>query len=149
MRITRKVEFDMAHRLPDHEGKCRRLHGHRYVVEVAVEGDVLQSGPSNGMVIDFTDVDAMLDAFVKRFDHFTMLYAHDPLFLAMQDAGIDTGAQSEYGVLGMLFVPTAENLAQYFLDTLVRQEFGACEVTVWETPRSSASARVPSAQVVQ
>lgn len=154
MRITRRVEFDMAHRLPDHEGKCFRLHGHRYVVDVSVEGDVRQSGSENGMVIDFAALDLILERFVKRFDHMTMLYSQDPLYLfitngaavqAAKDAdafpdGMTVDADA-FGILGSLFVPTAENLAQYFFNMLTHQDIGVTEVTVYETPKSCATAR--------
>ncbi|HCX34237.1 MAG TPA: 6-carboxytetrahydropterin synthase QueD, partial [Rhodocyclaceae bacterium] len=29
MRITRRLEFDAGHRIPDHLSRCRHLHGHR------------------------------------------------------------------------------------------------------------------------
>ena len=32
---VRKIEFDSAHRLINHEGKCRMFHGHRYVIEAS------------------------------------------------------------------------------------------------------------------
>jgi len=40
--------IDSAHYLPGH-GKCGRVHGHTYKIEVVVEGEVRE----NGMVIDF------------------------------------------------------------------------------------------------
>lgn len=30
MLITRRLEFDAGHRIPDHQSQCRYLHGHRY-----------------------------------------------------------------------------------------------------------------------
>ena len=35
---TRRIEWDMGHRVPEHGGKCRTPHGHRYVAEVTVRG---------------------------------------------------------------------------------------------------------------
>ena len=59
--VTRRYEWDMAHRLPEHSGKCSRLHGHRYVAEIDVEGEIDQaSGSSHGMVLDFGDLDPSL-----------------------------------------------------------------------------------------
>ena len=42
--MTITTNFAAAHRLPDHEGKCQRLHGHTYGLEVTVEGAPQQSG---------------------------------------------------------------------------------------------------------
>src|SRR3990167_6664823 len=49
MLITRTFHFDSAHQLTDYHGKCERMHGHTYVLEITVEGPVLK----NGMVVDF------------------------------------------------------------------------------------------------
>lgn len=49
MFVTKIFTFDAAHKLTDYYGKCERLHGHTYKLEVTLEGDV----QSNGMVIDF------------------------------------------------------------------------------------------------
>ena len=38
--ITRRLEFDSGHRIPNHDGQCRHLHGHRYAIEVTLTGDV-------------------------------------------------------------------------------------------------------------
>ena len=37
--ITRKLEFDAGHRIPDHKSQCRNLHGHRYTLEITLTGD--------------------------------------------------------------------------------------------------------------
>ena len=41
MRITRRLEFDAGHRIPDHASQCRHLHGHRYALEVTLSGDII------------------------------------------------------------------------------------------------------------
>ena len=50
--VTTSFTFEAAHQLPWHSGKCRNSHGHRYRLEVPVEGPI---GP-NGMVLDFVEV---------------------------------------------------------------------------------------------
>jgi len=157
MKITRRCTFDAAHRLPSHEGKCRRLHGHHYVVDVTIEGPISPptAASDEGMVMDFSAIDVILDQFVRRFDHQTLLYFNDPLFIVLQMDEVrelfSTDVQEReladgnqpFGILGMEFVPTAECLAQYFLDMLTEQHVGVTEVTVYETEKSSATARVP------
>ncbi|HZT68027.1 MAG TPA: 6-carboxytetrahydropterin synthase QueD [Acidimicrobiales bacterium] len=65
-RVTRAFSFEAAHHLPWHPGRCRRLHGHHYRLEVTVEGPV---GP-DGMVVDFDRIKQVVERdVVDRFDH--------------------------------------------------------------------------------
>jgi len=59
VRVRRSFDFDAAHRLPSHPGKCRELHGHAYRLVVAVERPV---DPATGLAVDFSD----LKEIVKR-----------------------------------------------------------------------------------
>ena len=61
MRITRRLEFDAGHRIPDHASQCRHLHGHRYALEITLSGEIIQATGEavNGMVMDFADVKAV------------------------------------------------------------------------------------------
>lgn len=49
-RVTRRLKFDAAHRISGHPGKCDRLHGHTYLVDVEVMGDRLDH---LGILVDF------------------------------------------------------------------------------------------------
>jgi 6-pyruvoyltetrahydropterin/6-carboxytetrahydropterin synthase len=77
--ISKEVKFCAAHRLhnpslTDEEnkvlyGKCNSLngHGHNYVLEVTFSGKI---DPKTGMVINFYDIDALLEKhIIKKFDH--------------------------------------------------------------------------------
>lgn len=70
-RLEKKFRFEAAHRLPNHDGKCRRLHGHSWVGTVIVEAPhVRGSGPKDGMVVDFADLSALLRPLVEDYlDH--------------------------------------------------------------------------------
>jgi 6-pyruvoyltetrahydropterin/6-carboxytetrahydropterin synthase len=68
--ITVSATFAAAHRLPEHEGECHRLHGHTYGLEVTVQGTPQESGPATGMVMDFADLRLRVDeAIVEPLDH--------------------------------------------------------------------------------
>ena len=68
--ITVAINFAAAHRLPEHEGKCSRLHGHTYGLEVTVEGIPQASGPTAGMVMDFADLrERVGELIVDQVDH--------------------------------------------------------------------------------
>ena len=43
MIITKLLEIDMGHRIPQHKSKCFNPHGHRYKFEVGVEGELINS----------------------------------------------------------------------------------------------------------
>jgi len=68
--ITVVTNFSAAHRLPEHEGKCSRLHGHTYALEVTVMGTPQESGPAHGMVMDFADLRERVNRIVvEPLDH--------------------------------------------------------------------------------
>ena len=78
--ITRKLEFDAGHRIPDHKSQCRNLHGHRYTLELTLVGNVIeQEGNSdNGMIMDFSDVKSLAKQhLVDVWDHAFLVYSGD------------------------------------------------------------------------
>jgi len=65
-RVTRSFSFEAAHHLPWHPGRCRRLHGHHYRLEVTVEGPV----GDHGVVIDFDDLRSVVEReVIEPWDH--------------------------------------------------------------------------------
>ena len=51
--LSAQAHYDAAHFLRNYEGKCSRLHGHRYVVEAALQATVLDD---SGIAFDFIDL---------------------------------------------------------------------------------------------
>lgn len=113
--ITRKLEFDAGHRIPDHKSQCRNLHGHRYTLEITLVGQVIeQEGNSdNGMIMDFSDVKALAKQhLVDVWDHAFLVYAKDaPVrdFLA---------SLPDHKTVVIDCIPTVENLARTAFDLL-------------------------------
>jgi 6-pyruvoyltetrahydropterin/6-carboxytetrahydropterin synthase len=64
--ISVQAHYDAAHLLRHHEGKCARMHGHRYTVEVAIRAPEVGV---EGMVYDFGDLKKHLRELAGRFDH--------------------------------------------------------------------------------
>ncbi len=58
--------FDSAHALRGYQGKCERLHGHRWEIVVCVEANELDAC---GMAYDFTVLKRELDAVLDELDH--------------------------------------------------------------------------------
>lgn len=69
--ITKIIEFEAAHYLPGHSGKCGHMHGHSYRLEVTVAREPnTEDVQSNGMVMDFGDLKKiMTDIIDNGFDH--------------------------------------------------------------------------------
>lgn len=78
MRVELRVKglFEAAHsmvNLPE-EHRCHRLHGHRYEVEVAVEGEV----DATGILIEYERIQGALGRVLAPIDH-TFLNDHTEL----------------------------------------------------------------------
>lgn len=71
-RVIKRATFEAAHRLPRHDGKCARLHGHSFAVEVECAGPALESdGPKSGMLVDFYDIGTPLKVVIEEcLDHY-------------------------------------------------------------------------------
>jgi len=106
--ITRKLEFDAGHRIPDHKSQCRNLHGHRYTLEITLTGQVItaEGNSDNGMIMDFSDVKAIAkEHLVDVWDHAFLVYEKDHAvkeFLA---------SLPDHKTVVIDRIPTVENLA--------------------------------------
>jgi len=103
-----REHFDAAHHLNGYEGKCARVHGHRWVVEVEVVGSELDEV---GMVRDFGELRAILLSILP--DHMDVNEVYSDMN------------------------PTAENLARVFYEQMKARVSETAAVTVWETPECS------------
>ena len=108
LKITRKLEFDAGHRIPDHRSQCRNLHGHRYVIEITLEGDLVEAvgAPDRGMVMDFADVKSLaMEHLVGQWDHAFIVYEGD------QQVRDFLASMPGHKTVVLDCIPTVENLA--------------------------------------
>ena len=136
--ITRRLEFDAGHRIPDHKSQCRNLHGHRYVLEITLVGEVIreEGASDNGMLMDFSDVKALAKQhLVDVWDHAFLAYEKDTV--------VREFLESLPGHKTVIIdrIPTVENLAQTAFDILkpvYRDRYGTGlrlqKVVLHETP---------------
>ena len=117
-RIAHIFQFDAAHRLPDHKGKCAGIHGHTYSLEVVAEGLLIEAPgtSSDGMVADYLDIKKIVERVIL--EHVDHQYLNEVF----------------------VFRPTVENLAVRFLETL-KAEGAKCDINfvkvkLWESPTS-------------
>jgi queuosine biosynthesis protein QueD len=66
MEIQKQFKFEASHVLPKHKGKCSRLHGHSWVLYVAVQGDI---NPETGFVMDYAELKDAVQPIVDSMDH--------------------------------------------------------------------------------
>lgn len=136
--VTRKLEFDAGHRIPDHRSQCRNLHGHRYTLELTLTGEVIETpgAADNGMVMDFSEIKAIAKThIVDVWDHAFLVYEGDR---AVRDF-LATLPGHKTVVLDR--VPTVENLVKIVFDILAPHYHGhfghalaLTHVRLYETP---------------
>lgn len=136
MRVSRTFEFDAAHRVLGHAGPCAYLHGHRYRLQVVVEAPDLNA---LGMLIDFGEIKRIVnEQLVSKWDHAALFRYDDPLVPAVQQAQPDAPER----VITLPDNPTAEVMAKTAFQEIAKalpEGLTLSEVTLWETPDSSAS----------
>ena len=70
--IYKETHFDASHRLMHYEGKCSRLHGHRWSVETWITGEIDETSK---ILIDYN----IIKNIIEVFDHQVILNKDDPL----------------------------------------------------------------------
>jgi 6-pyruvoyltetrahydropterin/6-carboxytetrahydropterin synthase len=116
MQIRKHFRFEAAHVLPHHPGKCARLHGHSYRLEVAVRGPLQSEGPGRGMIEDFDTI--------KRIVRGEVIDALDHQHLN-----------------DFIENPTAEQIVMWIWRRLEPHLRGLDELSLWETATSCAVLR--------
>jgi 6-pyruvoyltetrahydropterin/6-carboxytetrahydropterin synthase len=105
--VKRLFDFEAAHELPNHPGKCRHLHGHSYRLGVTVDRPI---DPVSGLAIDFSDLKAVVQReVVDVLDH---RYVND-----------------------VVENPSAENMTVWMWRRLEPALPGLVEIELWETRR--------------
>lgn len=116
MQIVKQFKFESAHVLPHHAGKCARLHGHSYRLDVALRGPLQTAGPAQGMVEDF-----------------------DVLAEVVEREVID--ALDHRHLNDIIENPTCERILEWIWKRLQPHLPAMDEVTLWETATSRAVLR--------
>ncbi len=72
-KISKEYKWEMGHRLPNHSGACKNIHGHSYRMLIMLEGTI----KDDGMLIDFYDLDKVIKPLIKDLDHAFMCNNED------------------------------------------------------------------------
>jgi len=120
MKIGKEFKWEMGHRLPEHFGQCKNIHGHSYKMLVEFEGEL----DENGMVIDYYDVEKIINPIIEKLDH---------AFLNSKKVVVD-------------FESTVENICTYLLNKIKSADLPAnvktIMVRVSETEEDYAEERI-------
>jgi len=110
-KLTRTDYISGAHKLPNHQGKCAKMHGHNWKVVSEITGTLCNNpkDPEFGMVVDFGVIKGIID----EFDHKI--------------------------INDLVPNPTAELIARNiaFRIMLARLRISSVLITIWETENSS------------
>lgn len=116
MILRKEFRFEASHLLSQHNGKCRNLHGHSWLLIVEVEGKV---SPRSGFVMDYTDIKKAIQPLIDQLDHkhlggysFTELGVPEVIYY------LDIPDCNRVPWLSVDFYPTSENLLLALADEI-------------------------------
>jgi len=131
MKIAKEFHWEMGHRLPEHFGLCKNIHGHSYKIIVEFEGDL----DEQGMVIDFYDVEKIIAPIIDELDHAFMVKDDDKLTIEFLEK-----LDSKKVVVN--FFATVENICKYISDKIIKNNLPKnikfVNVRVYETAEDYA-----------
>ena len=134
MKIAKEFRWEMGHRLLNHKGLCRNIHGHSYRMVVEIEGKVNKEG----MIIDFFDLGIIIKPIIETYDHSFLCWEGDK---TMKDFLL----KHEMKCVVVKFHSTVENICGHFTDVILKElkklkinTFDTLTVKVYETPNAFA-----------
>ncbi len=131
-KIAKEFQFDACHMLDGHNGKCHNLHGHTYRLLVEISDDLISSGSSADMVMDYADLKLIVkQQIVDQLDH-AYLYHQDN---ANERKIAMLLEQMERKVFAFPCRTTAEGMSKFIFERL-SQFLPVSMIKLWETPSS-------------
>lgn len=131
--VMKEFTFAAGHRLPNHKGKCRRLHGHTYTARIFVRAtlNTTSGASSEGMVVDFDVIKQAWAPIDTELDHRFLLSYEDPLLSML------LGDEPE-SVVVFPGPPTAEAIAAWIYGRMIVTLPDLEAVMIYESPTSFA-----------
>lgn len=126
MKIAKEFRWEMGHRLPEHFGLCKNIHGHSYKMIAEFEGKLNK----DQMVIDYYDVEKIINPIINKLDHAFMVNKDDKVVIEFLEK-----MNSKKVVVD--FDATAENICKYLLNEISKSglpdNISLVKVRVYET----------------
>jgi len=125
----------MGHRLPEHFGNCKNIHGHSYKMIVEFEGEL----NNDEMIIDFYDIDRIIKPLVEKLDHAFMVNNNDKEVIEFLE-------KIKSKKLVVDFNSTVENICNFVLKEIKKFELPenilSVTVRIYETNEDYAEERI-------
>jgi 6-pyruvoyltetrahydropterin/6-carboxytetrahydropterin synthase len=126
MKIAKEFRWEMGHRLPEHFGKCKNIHGHSYLMVVEIEGEINEQG----MVMDYYDLKRVIKPIVEELDHSFMVYEGDKEIIEFLE-------KMNSKRVAVPFQSTVENICLYCLNKIkdagLPERISKLKVRIYET----------------
>jgi 6-pyruvoyltetrahydropterin/6-carboxytetrahydropterin synthase len=115
--LEKTFTFEAAHELKHHDGKCKNIHGHSYILKVIIQkAELIKEGPKSNMVMDFQDLSTIVKSLINEYlDHHFL----------------NKTLQSDS--------TTVEFVCQWIFEKLEPQIDGLHAITLYETATSKAT----------
>jgi 6-pyruvoyltetrahydropterin/6-carboxytetrahydropterin synthase len=135
MKVAKEFKWEMGHRLPEHFGNCKNIHGHSYRMIVEFEGELNK----DEMIIDFYDIYRIINPFIEKLDHAFMVNEQDTVVIAFLEE-----IKSKMFVVD--FNSTVENICKFILKEIKKyelpQNISSITVRIYETNEDYAEEKI-------
>ena len=128
-RLTVRDDFSAGHALRHYEGKCERMHGHNFAVELTVQGRRL--APDTEMLLDFKILKTGLKTVLDALDH--RLLNETPPFDAINPSSENLARHIWRAMEALLAVHPDPQTRAVTLHSVTVSEKGAQSATYMET----------------
>lgn len=113
LEVVKEFRFEAAHVLPQHPGKCSRLHGHSWLMRVGVRAPI---NPKTGFVVDYVDLKELVHPLIDQWDH---------SYLGAGRLAMHIGGATDSDVIWLTpsfdGYPSSENLVMYVVQYLINK----------------------------
>lgn len=135
MKVAKEFRWEMGHRLPEHFGNCKNIHGHSYKMIVEFEGEMNK----DEMIIDFYDVDKMIKPLIEKLDHAFMVNKNDKEVVEFLE-------KMKSKMLVVEFNSTVENICKFVLSEIKKvdlpKNISSVSVRIYETNEDYAEEKL-------
>ncbi len=126
--ITKEVYFCYGHRLMNHPGKCKHIHGHSVKASITIKQAELDY---QDMVCDFSEIKTIAENYINEtLDHNFIVQEDDPIIPMLK--------QQNERFMAIPDHPTAEILSKLIFDHLTSKGLNVNQVKLWETSSANA-----------